>query len=179
SAVPRSGSRSPSAPDRALRRRGRHRRSRAGAARSRHRRQESRLLWRSAVRPPRLFRPLRTLRRILAALPQDRGRRPDDRRHKAGVRALVPPQRRAPLHRVIRGSGRDMPTPLWSVIMSNLPRVEIEYCTQCRWLLRAAWMAQELLTTFEQEIGEVALRPGTGGVFEVRVDGATVWSRKA
>jgi selenoprotein W-related protein len=57
------------------------------------------------------------------------------------------------------------------------PRIEIEYCTQCRWLLRAAWMAQELLTTFEQEIGEVALRPGTGGVFEVRVDGATVWSR--
>ena len=36
-------------------------------------------------------------------------------------------------------------------------RVEIEYCTQCRWLMRAAWMAQELLTTFEAEIGEVAL----------------------
>jgi len=63
--------------------------------------------------------------------------------------------------------------------MSNLPRIEIEYCTQCRWLLRAAWMAQELLTTFEQEVGEVALRPGTGGVFEVQVDGATIWSRKA
>jgi selenoprotein W-related protein len=62
---------------------------------------------------------------------------------------------------------------------SRAPRVEIEYCTQCRWLLRAAWMAQELLTTFEQELGEVALRPGTGGVFEVRADGATVWSRKA
>jgi selenoprotein W-related protein len=59
------------------------------------------------------------------------------------------------------------------------PRVEIEYCTQCRWLLRAAWMAQELLTTFEAEVGEVALVPGAGGVFEVRVDGATVWSRKA
>ena len=59
------------------------------------------------------------------------------------------------------------------------PRVEITYCTQCRWLLRAAWMAQELLTTFEQEIAEVALRPGTGGVFEVRADGDTVWSRKA
>jgi len=58
-------------------------------------------------------------------------------------------------------------------------RVEIEYCTQCRWLLRAAWMAQELLTTFEEELGEVALRPGTGGVFEVRVDGAPVWSRAA
>lgn len=28
----------------------------------------------------------------------------------------------------------------------------IEYCTGCRWLLRAAWMAQELLTTFEKEL---------------------------
>jgi len=58
------------------------------------------------------------------------------------------------------------------------PRIEIEYCTQCRWLLRAGWLAQELLTTFTAEIGEVAIIPGTGGVFEVRVDGATVWSRK-
>lgn len=57
------------------------------------------------------------------------------------------------------------------------PRVEIEYCTQCRWLLRAAWMAQELLTTFDTELGEVALVPGRGGVFEVRVDGETLWSR--
>lgn len=57
------------------------------------------------------------------------------------------------------------------------PRIEIEYCTQCRWLLRAAWMAQELLTTFEKEIGEVALVPGTGGVFEVRANGDTLWSR--
>jgi selenoprotein W-related protein len=57
------------------------------------------------------------------------------------------------------------------------PRVEIEYCIQCRWLLRAGWMAQELLTTFQADLGEVALVPGTGGVFEVRVDGAVVWSR--
>ena len=62
--------------------------------------------------------------------------------------------------------------------MKNQPRVEIEYCTQCRCLLRAAWMAQERLTTFEQELGKVALIPGIGGVFEVRVEGETVWSRK-
>ena len=61
---------------------------------------------------------------------------------------------------------------------SQKPRIEIEYCTQCRWLLRAAWMAQELLTTFEADIGEVALIPGTGGVFEVRTNGAAVWSRR-
>jgi selenoprotein W-related protein len=58
------------------------------------------------------------------------------------------------------------------------PRIEIEYCTQCRWLLRAAWMAQELLTTFDTALGEIALVPGTGAVFEVRVDGETLWSRK-
>jgi len=59
-----------------------------------------------------------------------------------------------------------------------LPRIEIEYCTQCRWLLRAAWMAQELLLTFEQETGGVTLIPGTGGVFEVRIAGEAVWSRQ-
>lgn len=58
------------------------------------------------------------------------------------------------------------------------PRLEIEYCTQCRWLLRAAWMAQEILTTFETEIGEVALVPGTGGIFEVRLDGEVIFSRQ-
>jgi selenoprotein W-related protein len=56
-------------------------------------------------------------------------------------------------------------------------RIVIHYCTQCRWLLRAAWMAQELLTTFEKEIGEVALAPGTGGIFDVSVDGHPIWSR--
>jgi selenoprotein W-related protein len=58
------------------------------------------------------------------------------------------------------------------------PRVEIHYCTQCQWLLRAAWLAQELLSTFGQELGEVALQPGTGGVFEIHVDAASVWERK-
>lgn len=59
------------------------------------------------------------------------------------------------------------------------PRVCIEYCTQCRWLLRAAWLAQELLTTFQDDLGEVALKPGAGGVFEITVEGETVWSRAA
>ncbi len=60
----------------------------------------------------------------------------------------------------------------------NRGHVDIYYCTQCRWLLRAAWMAQELLTTFEQEIETLTLRPGTGGVFKVRADDTLVWSRK-
>jgi len=58
------------------------------------------------------------------------------------------------------------------------PRLEIEYCRQCRWLLRAAWMAQELLTTFDEELGEVALVPGTNGIFEVRLLGETIFSRR-
>ncbi|GGG02271.1 hypothetical protein GCM10007304_15310 [Rhodococcoides trifolii] len=57
-------------------------------------------------------------------------------------------------------------------------RVSIEYCTQCNWLLRAGWMAQELLSTFGQELGEVALIPGTGGIFRVLVDDELVWDRK-
>jgi selenoprotein W-related protein len=64
-----------------------------------------------------------------------------------------------------------------AIVATKQPRVEIEYCTQCRWLLRAAWTAQEILTTFQNEIGELALRPGTGGVFEIRVDQDIVWSR--
>ena len=62
--------------------------------------------------------------------------------------------------------------------MEHHPRVEIRYCTQCRWILRAGWLAQELLSTFDTDLGEVALVPGTGGIFEVRVDGELIWSRK-
>ena len=61
--------------------------------------------------------------------------------------------------------------------MQRSPRLEIEYCTQCRWLLRAGWTAQELLTTFVDELAEVSLVPGKGGIFEVRLDGETIWSR--
>lgn len=58
------------------------------------------------------------------------------------------------------------------------PRIEIEFCMQCRWLLRAAWMAQELISSFPDELGEVALRPGGGGVFRISIDGATLVDRK-
>lgn len=46
-----------------------------------------------------------------------------------------------------------------------------------RGLLRAAWMAQELLSTFASELGEVALRPGTGAIFEVHIEEMRIWSR--
>ena len=54
-----------------------------------------------------------------------------------------------------------MPTP------HKLPRVAISYCTQCKWMLRAAYFGQELLSTFGTAIGEIALIPVTGGVFTV------------
>lgn len=57
------------------------------------------------------------------------------------------------------------------------PRVAITYCTQCNWLLRAAWMAQELLSTFREELGEVALIPASGGAFHITVGAETVWER--
>jgi len=60
------------------------------------------------------------------------------------------------------------------------PRIEIEYCTGCRWMLRSAWLAQEILTTFQDTVGEVALIPQRekAGTFVVRVDDKVVWDRK-
>ena len=61
----------------------------------------------------------------------------------------------------------------------KLPVVEIEYCTGCRWLLRAAWAAQELLTTFEKDLGGVTLKPSsTSGIFLVTTGQTTLWDRK-
>jgi selenoprotein W-related protein len=44
-------------------------------------------------------------------------------------------------------------------------------------MLRSTWMAQELLATFASDLHEVALRPGTGGIFEIYVDEQRIWSR--
>ncbi|MEC9360161.1 MAG: SelT/SelW/SelH family protein [Pseudomonadota bacterium] len=57
-------------------------------------------------------------------------------------------------------------------------RVEIEFCMQCHWLLRAAWMAQELISTFPDDLAEVALKPGSGGVFRVQVGDQLIVDRK-
>ncbi len=65
----------------------------------------------------------------------------------------------------------------------QLPAVSIEYCTRCNWMLRSAWLAQELLTTFNGTLAEVRLRPNhQGGVFIITVDtpertGRVVWDR--
>jgi len=54
--------------------------------------------------------------------------------------------------------------------------VSIEYCTQCNFRGRAAWVAQELLAALEQELAGITLVPGRGGVFDVRLDGEIVFS---
>ncbi|MGC5222048.1 SelT/SelW/SelH family protein [Micromonospora sp. DT81.3] len=58
--------------------------------------------------------------------------------------------------------------------------IKVVYCTQCAWMLRGAWVAQELLTTFQDELmgGGATLVPSTGGIFEVYADDQLVWSRK-
>jgi selenoprotein W-related protein len=62
--------------------------------------------------------------------------------------------------------------------MESSPRITITYCTQCRWMLRAAWLAQELLTTFGTDLREVALVPGMGGVFTLHLDEELLWDRR-
>ncbi|PJJ76249.1 selenoprotein W-related protein [Thermoflavifilum aggregans] len=55
----------------------------------------------------------------------------------------------------------------------------IEYCPRCAWLLRAAWMAQEMLTTFQDELKSVTLVPSeTGGTYQIRVDDVLIFDRK-
>lgn len=63
--------------------------------------------------------------------------------------------------------------------LQTKPTVSITYCTGCNWLLRAGWMAQELLQTFGTDVGGVTLVPGEiGGIYEVRVDDVLIWERK-
>lgn len=65
--------------------------------------------------------------------------------------------------------------------MTDLPRpaISITYCTQCNWMLRAAWLAQELLQSFGPDIASVTLVPGTGGIFTITAEGEALWDRKA
>ena len=59
------------------------------------------------------------------------------------------------------------------------PCITIEYCPKCNWLLRAAYMAQELLTTFEDDLQSVTLRPSeTAGRYTLFIDDAILFDRK-
>ncbi|RFS19182.1 SelT/SelW/SelH family protein [Chitinophaga silvatica] len=59
------------------------------------------------------------------------------------------------------------------------PVITIEYCPKCGWLLRAAYMAQELLTTFSAELGGVTLQPSeTSGTYIMRLDDEVIYDRR-
>lgn len=63
--------------------------------------------------------------------------------------------------------------------MDSIQSIQIEYCVKCKWLLRAAWLAQELLSTFEEDLGGVTLVPGkTPGVFDISLGDELLWSRE-
>ncbi|NYT72308.1 SelT/SelW/SelH family protein [Halomonas sp. QX-2] len=59
-----------------------------------------------------------------------------------------------------------------------MSRIQIRYCTQCQWLLRSGWYAQELLSTFGEGLSEVSLAPSHGGTFEIWFDDLLLWERK-
>lgn len=59
------------------------------------------------------------------------------------------------------------------------PTITLEYCPKCGWLLRSAWMAQELLTTFTDDVYGVLLQPSEfSGRFSVRVNEEVIFDRK-
>jgi selenoprotein W-related protein len=58
-------------------------------------------------------------------------------------------------------------------------QITIEYCPKCHWLLRAAYMAQEFLTTFENELKGVTLHPSeVNGTFLITIDSKKLFDRK-
>jgi selenoprotein W-related protein len=59
------------------------------------------------------------------------------------------------------------------------PVVTIEYCPKCGWLMRAAYMAQEILTSFSDDLDGVLLRPSeTSGRYTIFVNNKIVFDRK-
>lgn len=59
------------------------------------------------------------------------------------------------------------------------PIVTIEYCPKCGWLLRAAYMAQELLTTFAEDLKGVTLQPAeVSGRYTIYIGEEKIFDRK-
>lgn len=59
------------------------------------------------------------------------------------------------------------------------PKISIHYCVLCQWLLRSGWLAQELLSTFSDDLAEVSLVPASKGVFKVFYNDTLIWCRVA
>jgi len=59
------------------------------------------------------------------------------------------------------------------------PTITIEYCPKCGWMLRAAYLAQELLSTFTEDIHGVLLQPSeVNGRYTIRIDDVELFDRK-
>ncbi len=59
------------------------------------------------------------------------------------------------------------------------PTITIEYCPKCHWLLSSAYMAQELLTTFEDDLYGITLQPSEiAGRYSIRVNDVVLFDRK-
>ena len=59
------------------------------------------------------------------------------------------------------------------------PTISIEYCPKCGWLLRAAYMAQEVLTTFVDDVSAVSLKTSiVSGSYTISVDEEVIFDRK-
>lgn len=63
--------------------------------------------------------------------------------------------------------------------ITQKPTITIEYCPKCHWLLRAAYMAQELLSTFNDELHGVLLHPSeVAGRYSVLINKDLIFDRK-
>lgn len=59
------------------------------------------------------------------------------------------------------------------------PTVIIEYCPKCNWMMRAAYMAQELLTTFTDDVYGITLVPSeVSGRYTISIDDVVLFDRK-
>jgi selenoprotein W-related protein len=59
------------------------------------------------------------------------------------------------------------------------PTIIIEYCPKCNWMMRAAYMAQELLTTFTDDVYGITLVPSeVSGRYTISIDDVVLFDRK-
>ena len=62
--------------------------------------------------------------------------------------------------------------------MQKKYHIEIKFCPKCKWLCRATWISQELLSTFESDLSSVMLVPSESGVFDITCNQSLIFSRK-
>ena len=84
------------------------------------------------------------------------------------------------LGQLLLGLSKQSVTLTTSIKQSTMkPSIQIEYCPKCNWLLRSAYMAQEILYTFVEDVQSVTLIPSsTGGRFTISIDDGLIFDRK-